>query len=85
MNNAPEEMDTQDALANSAGTSANDPRPTSVNDTRIQPEDTSSEGDLVIDAGGPRTAAFDEGSNSETRDEHRADDGKDGNAQSSRH
>ena len=67
-----EEMDTRDALSNSAGTSA-DPRPTSVNDTRTQPE-TPGQGDeddrLPVDAGATRTAAFDEGP--APRDEHRS-------------
>jgi len=47
---------------NSAGTYDNDPRPTSVNDTRTQPEmPTDGENDLPVDAGATRTAAFDEG------------------------
>lgn len=66
-----EEMDTRDALSNSAGASA-DPRPTSVNDSRTQPEAPQADDDdrLPIDAGATRTAAFDEGS--EPRDEHRS-------------
>jgi hypothetical protein len=65
-----EELDTRDALSNSAGTSANDPRPTSVNDSRLQPETPQGDDDrLPVDAGATRTAAFDEGS--DPRDEHR--------------
>ncbi len=63
-----EEMDTRDALSASSGS---DPRPTSVNDNRTQPETPQSDDDrLPIDAGATRTAAFDEGS--DQRDEHRS-------------
>lgn len=63
-----EELDTRDALSNTSG---NDPRPTSVNDTRLQPETPQNDDDrLPVDAGATRTAAFDEGSG--PRDEHRS-------------
>ena len=65
-----EEQDNRDALSTTGGSSP-DPRPTSVNDTRTQPE-TPQEGDdrLPVDAGATRTAAFD--ASSEPRDEHRS-------------
>ncbi len=80
MNHPNEDMDTRDTLSSSAGTSTNDPRPTSVNDNRLQPE-SGNDDDLPIDAGGTRTAAFDEGASQ--RDENRGPSAEGG--QPSRH